>query len=94
MLYVLDIKKLKKGFREFPKSKSPGAVCYQYNYYKVGPDTSGYFSNLGNFNESYVEHEVFKQLENGYTKTSFSETVVSGRLKGCESQQVSLLCPF
>lgn len=60
--FTLDIRKVLKGFNEFPRDSNPSKICYFEDYYKI--EEGVFDQNV--FNELFVELEVLKNLEDKY----------------------------
>ncbi len=69
-LYVLDVGKVQKGYREAPIQKSTSQICYFENYYRINSELGNSQFRLDAYDALYIELQVFKQLENRYPKNS------------------------
>lgn len=65
-LYVLNLDNLRKGWKEFPRKKSPAGICYIEDYYTIKENYRDHYFGLGGRDSHFVEDEVLKSLEDRY----------------------------
>ncbi len=65
-LYTLDIRKVQKGYKEYPRKKTPAQICYDNDYYKIQHAfTEGHFG-LDDHDDLFIESDVLREIENKY----------------------------
>lgn len=67
-LYVLDIRKVQKGYKELPIAKHTGMICYFNDYYTIEPNDGNDQFRLNDYDSLFIESKVLSQLENRYGK--------------------------
>lgn len=65
-VYVLDMVKVKKGFKETPHKRHINDICYQDNLYAIEQNKSHDSLGLDQFESLIVETTVLHRLENRY----------------------------
>lgn len=65
-VFVLDIHKVKKGWKEMPHKKYPAAICYEEAYYTIEKNDSTKSLQLDGLDALHIETNVLHQLENVY----------------------------
>lgn len=64
--YVLDLAKVKKNFKEYPKRKHPGTVCYDHKFYSIEKNRSTQSLGIDQYDPLHVETKVLQCLEKIY----------------------------
>lgn len=65
-LYVLDVRKVQKGYNVFPTHRHTASICYFPNYYTIEDNMGDSEFRLNAYDALYIERDVFSQLENKY----------------------------
>lgn len=65
-LYVLDLLKVSKGFKVYPKWKHPANICYDYKYYNIEKNRSTQSLGIDQYDSLHVEKNVLQRLEKKY----------------------------
>ncbi len=71
-LSVLDISKVKKGYKEYIRKKKPAQVCYEHEYYSISDTLRTDAFGLNNFEELFIESILLRKIEERYN-TLFSK---------------------
>ena len=78
--HVLDIRKVQKGFNEFPKESQPGKICYIEDFYTITDELrAGQSFNLQDLKDLYIESEALTAQENRYSAI-YTKLVVGNEL--------------
>lgn len=64
--YTLDIRKVQKGYNEFPKISQPKKICYIENFYTIEPEYHGTIFGLDAYDRLSIETSILHRLENRY----------------------------
>ncbi|WP_306565151.1 DUF4238 domain-containing protein [Flavobacterium lindanitolerans] len=67
-LYVLDIRKVQKGYKEVPTLRHTASICYFPNYYTIADHMGSVEFQLNTYDSLHIEREVLSHLENKYGK--------------------------
>lgn len=67
-LYVLDVRKVQKGYKEKPMPKHTAKICYFNNYYTIESEMGSTQFRLEAYDALYIETQVLSKLENRYGK--------------------------
>lgn len=65
-LFVLNIKKVKKGLREIPHESHPKRICYLEDYYRTSVDLQNDIFKLSLEDPLHIEQKSLWNLENKY----------------------------
>lgn len=64
--YTLDIRKMQKGFNEYPRKNQPGKICYIEDYYTISEDYNDPQFSFDQYHDLFIESDVLTRLENKY----------------------------
>lgn len=67
-LYVLDVRKVQKGYKVFPTLRHTASICYFLNYYTIEDNMGNSEFKLNAYDALYIERGVLSKLENKYGK--------------------------
>ncbi len=67
-LYVLDVRKVQKGYNELPTLRHTASICYFPNYYTIEENMGDSEFRLNAYDALYIERDVLSKLENKYGK--------------------------
>lgn len=67
-LYVLDVRKVQKGYKELPSLLHTASICYFPNYYTIEENMGDSEFRLNAYDALYIERDVLSKLENKYGK--------------------------
>lgn len=67
-LYILDVRKVQKGYKEKPIPKHTAKICYFNHYYTIEPEMGSAQFRLEAYDALYIETQVLGKLENRYGK--------------------------
>lgn len=67
-LYVLDVRKVQKGYKELPTLRHTASICYFPNYYTIEENMGDSEFRLNAYDALYIERDVLSKLENKYGK--------------------------
>lgn len=67
-LFVLDVRKVQKGYKEKPMPKHTAKICYFNDYYTIQPDLGDKNFRLNVDDALHIETVILSRLENRYGK--------------------------
>lgn len=65
-LVTLDIRKVQKGFNEYPRFNTPGKICYYEDYYTIDDTLRDGQFELNKHDDFFIEVKALKTLEEKY----------------------------
>lgn len=65
-LYVLDVRKVQKGYRQLPTLRHTASICYFPNYYTIEENMGNNEFRLNAYDALFIERDVLSKLENKY----------------------------